>query len=595
MRGPALLAFLVAVAAGCDGEVGGMSVPGGDAGCVAPPPVDPPPPIQPISPTRQLRRVTLSLAGRTPTVEELDAVLEAGDEAAQRAAVHEAVDALLASPEFYRAVLAFGHDWIPVTGLRTGVADESYWGSQAANLFVCDDGTTHAGAFYLNGEARGDSGPAWCDDAAIDVHEVEPWWAPGTTVRVLGPAGSGVRTVDGQDCGLSRGGYYQRVLPVDGCSCGPNLVYCIPGHGFGLNTDRNDAKPRRQGWDEPARLLAHLAWHDRPLTDLIAGNYTVAPVMLRHLYVRMGRQLPENAALDDEDAWWRGPFTGVAIDPLHASPDDPLAWQEVVLERLNPTMMSLSGGARSGDLSRTYHHDPRVDAAPIEGIPAAGVLTSLAVQSSFSRERVRAARMLETFACYSFNPPPPDADFGPVGADISRSGQCQHCHRVMDPAAIHFKRWSFGGHYIQETSYFPGVGPWRWENIDRPEVQRFEQLYIPGTVLTPATEEQIASNPDARLLDFLGPEHELFGARSDGTNGPLGFAKLVIDSGRFDECAVRRIYHHFVGRPLDPARESGYIDALTAEFVEGGRKLRPFVGALMRSETFLHGAIRRAR
>jgi hypothetical protein len=581
---------LVGVTA-CNGNVDGPAAPGDPpplTRCEDPMPT-PPAEIVPISPTRQLRRVTLALAGRGPTDEEYDAILAAGDESAQRAAVLAVADRLLADPAFYDRILEFGHDWVPVQRLRVGMADESYWGSQATNIYPCDDGSAHPGAFYPTGESGGPS-EALCDDPTPTV-SIEPWWAPGTTVEVVAAIGSDVRSAGGRDCGQSEGGYYDRTLPDPGCSCGPNLVYCIPHSGFALHTDGDENLPLRQAWDEPARLLAHIAWHDRPLTDFVVGNYTVAPLMLRHLYVRMGRQNSEFAALDDDESWWRSTFDG-AQDPHHAAPTDPLAWREIVIEKLDPFLMSLSGGVASADLGRTYHHDPRVTNEPIEGIAASGALTTLAVQSSFPRERVRAARLLETFACHQFTPPPPDSHLGNVDLDIALEGECQYCHRLMDPAAIHFKRWSFGLHYIQEISYIPGTSTWPYES-ERLDVQRWEQLYIPGTVLTPATEAELAINPDARLLDFLPPERELFGLHSDGTNGPLGFAKLLVESGRFDECAVRRIYERFVGRPLDPSREAGYIAALVQEFVDGDRRVRPFVRALVARPDFLHGAIRR--
>jgi hypothetical protein len=584
------LAILVALS-GCDGTVG----PPGAAG--DPPPItrceDPmaPPPVElvPVSPTRQLRRVTLSLAGRGPTDEEYAAVQAAGDEAAQRAEVLRVADRLLAEPSFYDRMVEFGHDWVPVQRLRVGMADESYWGSQAANLHPCDDGTLHPGALYPAGDDGG-PGASLCNDPAPAI-SVEPWWAPGTTVEVVNLVGSDVREAGGIDCGISAGGYYDRALPADGCSCGPNLVYCIPHSGFALHTDGDEALPLRQAWDEPARLLAHIAWHDRPLTDFVVGNYTVAPLMLRHLYVRMGRQNSANAALDEDESWWRSTFAGDQ-DPHHAAATDPLAWREIVVEKLDPFLMSLSGGERSADLARTYHHDPRITNEPIQGVAASGALTTLAVQSSFPRERVRAARLLETFACHQFTPPPPEAHLGNVTLDIALEGECQYCHRLMDPAAIHFKRWSFGLHYIQEVSYIPGTATYPYDS-ERLDVQRWEQLYIPGTVLTPATEEELAINPDARLLDFLPPERELFGLHSDGTNGPLGFAKLLVESGRFDECAVRRIYERFVGRPLDPSREAGYIQSLVQTFVDGDRRVRPFVRYLVERPDFQHGAIRR--
>ncbi len=581
-RSVLLPGLICALAIGCgdDSDDGPQVCEASDAGA----------PIPAISPTRQLRRVTLSLAQRAPTDEEYERVLAAGDADAQRGEVFDIGDALLDSPDFYRSMVNFGHDWIPVTKLRTGVARESYWGSQAANLFPCADGTLHAGALRIGGESVGDS-PS-CDDASVAVNSVEPWWAPGTTVETICAIGEGNRSVGDIDCGLSVPGYYDRGLPHEDCSCGPNLIYCHPNGGVALlRGDHDPALPLRQAWDEPARLLAHIAWHDRPLSDLILGNYSVAPRELQHVYYRMGRQDSEHDYLDDDDSWWRGSGAG-AIDPLHEDPTDPLAWREFVVESLDPFLMSLTDGVAGAD-GRFYHHDPRATLEPMEGVPAAGALTTLAVQSAFPRERVRAARMLETFACQSFVPPPAGSTFGEVGADIAKTGPCQFCHRVMDPAAIHFKRWSFGYGYIQQATYHPGIGPWDWSNPDSSDLARFEQLYTPSTLLTPATAEEIETNPDARMLDFLGPEYELYGATSDGTNGPLGFAKLLVESGRFDECAARKLYERFAGRTLDPAQEAGFISTLTDDFVNGGRRVRPFVAGLLRRPDFLHGALGR--
>lgn len=552
--------------------------------CPAPEPTAPPTDF--VSPTRQLRRITLSLLGTTPTTAQFNAVLAAGDDASRARVFEQVIDEALSSTRFYEKLVEYGHDLIPVGEYTTGAVGDAYQGAMAGHLFRCSSEATtvNAGAYYMNGEDAN----AVCNDAAIEKHMVVPWWAPSAPVKVLGKAGSDVTTVvdrDGKtlDCGIAFGGYYDVGL-AGGCGCGPNLTWCIPLSGLGGSDSNTEDLQRRFPWDEPARLFAHVVWHDKPLSDLVIGNYSVAPNMLRSLYVRLGRQTGNKAT--DGTHWWEGAADPSLRDPLHAK-EDPKAWREVEVEKLNPTLLS----------SRTTQWDPRktTDAAP--GIPAAGVLTMIGANSSFSRERVRAARWLETFACYDFQPPPVEIQFNAYAGDPATSGTCQHCHRSIDPAAIFFKRWDFGLNYYVPWPFMPGVGPNRitapmlvneYPYLSAP-YSRWRDAWKPGTVMTPVTEADVAANPEALLLDTLPVEKTLLGAHGDGTMGPLGFGKILVESGEFDRCATRRLFERYVGRPLDPAKEAGYINTLTRQFVDGGRKVKPFVKTLLMSEPFKRG------
>jgi hypothetical protein len=209
--------------------------------------------------------------------------------------------------------------------------------------------------------------------------------------------------------------------------------------------------------------------------------------------------------------------------------------------------------------------------------------------AAFLRERLAAARWLETFACRSFVPPPPEASFGPYERDPARSGVCQHCHQTIDPAAIFFKRFDFSDARptIANGDRWMSLGcnsrsPYGFCN-------RVNGTYLPDTVLTPATEAQMAANPDARFIDFLPPDQALFGRASDGTVGPLGFGRLLVESGEFDRCAVRRIYARFGGRLPDAGRDRGLIEELVRRFVAGGRRVRPLVRSILADEAFQRG------
>lgn len=544
------------------------------------------PPKDALSDTRVLRRISLALTGTTPDVTRYEALLEAP--ADSRAAMLDAeVDAILASPAFYEQMVRFGHDWLSVPAYTKGAQGDAYQGDMSGHLFKCDANSAHPGAYRATNDENA------CTDASAVETMHEPWWAPGTTVTVVGFAGSSVKTVTDSnngrvlDCGLANGGYYDPAL-FTGCGCGPNLIWCAPLVGLNSGSNHSLSTQRRHPFEEPARLFAHLAWHDRPLSDLIVGNYTVGTNWLRALYVRQGRQ---QGAPDLTVNWWKPSADSSPRDPMHPMADDPQAWREFTVETLNPFFLA----------RREYQFDPRTTTDAPEGMPAAGVLTMMGTLSAYPRERVRAARLLEMFACSSFSPPPANSSFPPYEGDPATGGTCLHCHRSLDPAAIFFKRWDFGAEsYYVPWPFMPGVGRHRvtaaWISGQYPHSAgdtspgfRWRNAFVPGTVMTPVTKEQVMTNAEAVLLDTMPADYTLLGVNGDGTMGPLGFGKVLMKSGAFDQCAVRKLYARFVGRELDPAAEAGYVNALTREFVARERKVKPFVKYLMTQPEFRRG------
>ena len=602
---------LIWLIAGCDGMI--MDARGGEAPLDDPtgpaPPascemdpdagaLEPLPPPAPVSYERLLRRVHLILHGRPPLEEDAARLDAASTDAEREAVIASAIDEGLASPDFYLQMLDFGHHFLRNGSYTTGAAGDGYMGNMSAHLDTCDDGSAHPGAYYLIARG-GPGGRGACDDPAAVRREIEPWWAPGTTVTMLGDAGNEERdVVDGDgavhDCGIAFEEYYN-MQNADGCGCGPHAVWCYPGPGLHIGHNRQGSQ-RRDMWDEPARFFAHLAWHDLPISDLVLGNYTVANNRVRAWYLRFGRQTSIDRERLDADATWFRPEAGdLPRDPLHPDPTDPEAWRELVAETLAPQLLSLSGGVRSNDPSRTLRWDPRTDSGPAPGLPFAGVLTMAGPNSTFPRERPRAARFIEIFTCREFEPPPADQHFPELGRDIATTGTCMHCHTLMDPVAMAFRRWVFMGNYVPrpyladletlpvpEDLYDPArrYPNGRWYGAG---AARWRDNWLSGTVMTPATDAELA-HPRALFLDTIPPEYTVLGVHSDGTMGPLGFGKILVESGELDRCMARRIYERILGRPLDPTTEARYIDALARELVEEGRRVRPFVRHLLASD-----------
>lgn len=556
-----------------------------------------------LSNTRLLRRIMFRLVAHPPTEVEYDSVRSAPNQLAADAAIAQAVDDALTSKDFYQQLVSVGHDYLRLGAYTSGYTLTYFSGFQGGELDPCPPTTLHAGTlgtFAGHSDMHGGDPFSICDDPRAPIASVNPWWAPTTTVRVIGRAGSGLRSNGPNDCGLMQLSARHNVLADtkdNPCSCGPNLIYCgttpeslsggfsTPNIYMGM-LDR-DGTPRRQAFEEGARLFAHIGWHDRPLTDLVAGNYTVAPLMLRFMYARAARMNPANASIDLVRWWDTGTWSGLT-DPDHAV-SDPLAWTEFVPHTVAPNMLSgtPNDAIASGDqgLARTYAFDPRVQQGEPDGMQFAGVLTSFSAMGTFVRERVRGARWMEALACRSFIPPSPDeaAKLGSYTRDPATEGVCQHCHQDIDPAAIFFKRYGFGN---SGETVLGGLGPWRMSSAQRrPPFERWRNSFVHDTVLTPATEPQIAANPDTIFVDYQSADtparFKLFGRASDGTIGPLGFAKLLVESGAFDECAVRKLYEQYVGGTLDPHADAAQIDALVTTFKQNDRRIRPFIKALV--------------
>jgi hypothetical protein len=556
---------------------GGVAEVGGDDATECPPVdgMDPPADVvadDRLSAPRLLRRASLALRGRPPTREEQVAV----DGPTDYAAVEAWVDAALGDPELYRVVFERAREWIALPLVPRTAGGPEYGALQQRLLVQCEPETVHGGAWRHQGHE------AVCLEADPPMVTLEPWWDPGSRVTLVGHAAEPLTaeceregTDDGQDSGS--------------CGCGPHAGRCHPTFtrypGHEVFDPTSPRAQRRLMSEEPARLFAHLVWHDRPLSDLVLGTYSVAPVELQAAYVMQGVSGGRYDLLEST-AWWHpsGP-----VDPEHA-PGDPWAWHEFEVETRNPFFIS----------DRTYRYDPRTERGPVRGIPTAGALTSLGFLNAYPRERLRAARALETFACETFAPPS-GGEFDRYERDPATEGSCQHCHARLDAAALHFKRFAKSGSTNQGwgARYFmPGVGTvWHWSDrfregsygFHRSPFAHWNRWYEPDTAMTPVTEAEALANAEAIFIDFLPPDQSLLGQTSDGTIGPLGFAKLIVASGAFDRCMVRRLHEVVVGRDIDPALEAGYLEEPTAIFVSHGGVARPFIRELVRRELFRRG------
>jgi hypothetical protein len=541
-----------------------------------------------MTPLRVLRRASIALVGAPPTDAEMQKVIMAGTEEQQFAAVDAFVDASLEDTRFYQMMFETARTWMNVPLVNHDADEPEYGPKQQRVLTACPMGSGKEGKIHYY---RDDAATA-CDAASPET-TIEPWWAPATQVTLVGYAAStaamGKGSSNGNPIDIDCTGY-----PEGTCGCGPNGVNCYfdagTYPGWAEYLPGNPDGQRRLLNEEQARLFAHIVWHDKPATDFILADYSVGPTEVQAAYVREAIAGGDKSMITN-DAWWRpSKYSKALTDPLHTA-GDPKAWREYTVSQVNTFFLA----------DRNYKYDPRKETQPSKGFPSAGALTTIGFLAAYPRERLRAARALENFACEQLLPPGGDVKFKPYKTDPGREGPCENCHARIDPAAIHFKRFGKAGQSFEgwgATYFMPGVGDvWKWDPVWRTgeypyrgePFAQWNKWYRPGSRMTPATEAEVNANPYALFLDFLPPEDTLLGQTSDGTVGPLGFAKMIVAAGAFDKCVVRKVHERVMGRDIDPTEEAGYLDTLTQEFVTGGRLVRPFVKSLTQSIYFRKG------
>jgi len=175
--------------------------------------------------------------------------------------------------------------------------------------------------------------------------------------------------------------------------------------------------------------------------------------------------------------------------------------------------------------------------------------------------------------------------FPPYERDPGTEGPCLHCHQLIDPVAMHFKRMFDAGGLIAGTT-----DAWSIRGSVSGATFRLaghaRGAMIADTLMTPVSQATLDADSDARFIDFTPPGTRLFGMEGRGTIGPLGFAEVLVDSGELDRCAVRRAYRRFGGRDLVPGVDDALIDHFVSTFLASDRSMRALIAAIVSAEEF---------
>jgi hypothetical protein len=238
---------------------------------------------------------------------------------------------------------------------------------------------------YLEGDCAGGDGCTM--DGWV---QVEPYWAPGSSIRVCAFDAQPHTDATPRDNGDPR--TCDQASDDDPlCGCGPNLRHCT---ARGANYDA----VHEALLEEPARLFERVISAREPYTNAFSTSQTAMNGALAHYYRYLA---------DDNDA------------ELKNAPELPYDadWQQVDRE--------------------SYH---------------SGILTTLSFLRRFASHRARVNRLYTAFLCSPFEAPsgglPPATDECSSNPDLSSRCGCATCHETLEPATTHWGRWEEGDDFV---------------------------------------------------------------------------------------------------------------------------------------------------
>lgn len=495
-------------------------------------------PVERLDKYRYLRQLTLDLYGRIPTVDEYERLHTMEDVSEQ------IIDEMLGSEEFYVQLRRYhrnllwsnlGDDNLVGQVIREEGDDtfrvwvnrnkrDDYRGADVLCLdmehtnFDADGRPLPMVEGYVEGECAGGSGCTM--DGWV---EVEPYWAPGTAIRVCAfdaqPHTDATPDDDGDPRTCDRVGDNDPL-----CGCGPNLRHCTASGRDGNYGDIHDAL-----LEEPARLFEEIIKSGEPYMNAFSTQATAMNGKLAHYYRHLA---------DDNDS------------ELKNAPDLPYGadWQQVDRE--------------------PYH---------------SGILTTLGFLRRFASHRARVNRLYTAFLCDPFEAPsgglPPATDDCSMNPDLSSRCGCASCHETIEPATTHWGRWEEGDDFVYREdmdTFSNGCA-----NCEKGSCSNYcKTFYITREL------ETTPGSVDSELgkLKTLGWRTEAEAEALDA--GPRALVTGPEYQQQLASCAVRSFSEHVFGRELSADERTGWLTEKSADFAASGHDFLQLVKDIVTDERY---------
>lgn len=454
-----------------------------------------------------LRRLSLDLRGRLPTVEELSSVATNGevDPAIVRSIVRSE-ETLEFLREYHRKLL-----WVNVENQSLSNND-----FRLQRNFARNNGSSNAGnpnftiSFGRRMVWRGAGVNCVDEPARFDPQtgeilttfdaqsggnregwvEVEPYWAPGTTVKVC--------AFEAQD---NLTGINQRGRTVDcrgreaaqakACGCGPNLRWCESRNDFTRET------VLRAFNVQLLRFVTTIIRDDRPYSDLLLAKRAEINGPISHYYRHLSSSGFRVFASSDQQ---NQEAPDISFDKTEE-------WTSVV---------------------RNTRHS--------------GILSLPAFLIKFQTNRARANRFYNAFLCQSFEAPegglPAADDDCHQEPNLTKRCGCMHCHQGLEPAAAYWGRWAENGLHPLNEAEFPRVNQ---NCVQRDRQGRFSESCRAYYLTEPQHQDEEAYLGHLKPYLFADAQQE-----ANIQEGPLGIAADAVGSGLFARCTAKNFWSQLV-------------------------------------------------
>ena len=484
-----------------------------------------------------LRQLTLDLWGRVPTEAELKALVDAEDVPA------ETIAAMVDGPEMRQGLVARYHSDLMWPNVDAGdLVNPALAFLLPAYYYELELGFDFEGAdrlflLYVGLFQRGGLVPCKNEPAEFDADGepileemddgtrregwvlIEPYWAPGTQVKVCALEARTVLTSATYQvpCSTATGMYSGE------CGCGAQLERCV---------DPSGAEVIRQSFQSQLLRMA-----ERPLTEGRA-------------YFDM---------LTDVDEELNGPLIHYY---RHLAPMAVEPWVQVPPVALQ----ALPSDVPFTDLSwKAYRRGPE----------HSGVLTSMLYLLRFQTARARANQFYSAFLCAPFQAPdvelPSPNEACSQEPDLRKRCGCNYCHTSLDPAAAHWAKFVEAGTQYMDAQTFPEQLA-RCANCGANCDYMCQRFYV--TEAAVPEEEPYVGMLRALLYRDDAEQLKMFG-------GPKALVRETLESQALPNCTISRLFERLHGREMSDTEVLETLPQLRDVFERAGWTLPALLEALV--------------
>ncbi len=220
----------------------------------------------------------------------------------------------------------------------------------------------------------------------------------------------------------------------------------------------------------------------------------------------------------------------------------------------------------------------------LRGPQHAGVLTTSSFLLRYPTQRARVSHFWEAFLCKSFAPPP-DASLPPAEDACNRENNlakrcgCNHCHATIEPTGAHW------GRYGERNAVY--LDPSRYTKYD----PRCRDCALSGNTACDGQcgpyVMQAFDGDGAASLGLL--KTYLYRTTEDEANieaGPRLLVDRMMQTGDLERCAVKNLWHEFLGRAMTTTEQNLYMKQLVTSFAGGGFKVKDLLTKLLSTDAY---------